>query len=180
MRFPAKFVALSLGILAATAQSAEPQNEPQTVAQVDIPRYMGTWYEQVRLPMRFQDGCVSDVKAQYRLTEKQVVKITNSCRKKDGSMISADAEVKKVDENGSKLRISFLPKAINWVPVARSSYWILRLDDNYQTALVGTPNRKYLWVLSREPKLDEATLQSYIETAKQQGYDVSKLIRSVQ
>ena len=66
------------------------------------------------------------------------------------------------------------------MPVARSYYWILRLDDNYQTALVGTPNRKYLWVLSREPKLDEATLQSYIETAKQQGYDVSKLVRSVQ
>ncbi|WP_165006895.1 lipocalin family protein [Neisseria yangbaofengii] len=78
------------------------------------------------------------------------------------------------------MRISFLPKAVNRVPIARSSYWVLRLDDNYQTALVGTPNRKYLWVLSRTPKPDEAALQSYIETAKQQGYDVSKLVRSVQ
>ncbi|WP_170064871.1 lipocalin family protein [Neisseria iguanae] len=179
MRFSVKLAALSLGIVATTTQAAGPQTRPQTVAKVDIPRYMGTWYEQVRLPMRFQDDCVADVKAQYMLTEKQVVKITNSCRKKDGSIMSADAEVKKVGHSGSKLLISFLPKALNWVPVARSSYWILRLDENYQTALVGTPNRKYMWVLSRTPKLDEATLQSYIETAKQQGYDVSKLVHSV-
>ncbi|WP_165087961.1 lipocalin family protein [Neisseria yangbaofengii] len=90
MRFPAELAALSLLMLAATTQAAEPQSELQTVAKVDIPRCMGTWYEQVRLPMRFQDDCVSDVKTQYRLTDKQVVKITNSCRKKDGSMMSAE------------------------------------------------------------------------------------------
>lgn len=178
MRFPAKLTALCLFMSAAA--HAEPQDRPQTVDKVDIPRYMGTWYEQVRLPMRFQDDCVSDVQARYRLTDKQTVKITNSCRKADGSLMSAEGEVKKVEGSGSRLRITFLPKAVNWIPVGRASYWILRLDDDYQTALVGTPNRKYLWVLSRTPKLDEATLQSYIETAKQQGYDVSKLVRSVQ
>lgn len=164
--------------MSAAAQAAKPQSEPQTVANVDIPRYMGTWYEQVRLPMPFQDDCVSEVKAQYTLTAKQNVKITNSCRKADGSLMSAEGEVKKVEGNGSRLQITFLPKAVNWIPVGRASYWILRLDDNYQTALVGTPNRKYLWVLSRTPKLDEAVLQSYIETARQQGYDVSRLLRS--
>lgn len=151
--------------------------EPQTVSKVDIGRYMGVWYEQVRLPMRFQDDCATEIKARYTLTEKQTINITNSCRKKDGSLMRADAQVKKADANGSKLHISFLPKAVNWIPFGRASYWILRLDKDYQTVLVGTPDRKYMWVLSRAPKLDETTLQSYIATARQQGYDVSRLVR---
>lgn len=175
MRLTWKSTMLAVALAAAPAAYAA---EPATVAKVDLPRYLGTWYEQARLPMRFQNDCVADVKANYALAKDQTITVTNSCRDKDGKLITAKGQAKVVNDAGSKLQVSFLPKAIRWLPVGKAGYWILRLDDNYQTALVGTPNRKYMWVLSRSPKIDEATLQSYIQTAKQQGYDVSKLIRS--
>ncbi len=62
----------------------------------------------------------------------------------------------------------------------KGDYWVLRVDSNYQVALVGGPSHKYLWILSRSPQLDEATYQSYLQTAKSYGYDVSKLVKTTQ
>lgn len=155
-------------------------NEPQTVAQVDIPRYMGTWHEIARLPMRFQDDCARAVQAHYTLNPDQSVRVDNSCRKADGSLMQVEGLAKTEDGSGSKLRVSFLPKAIRWLPVGRAQYWILRLDEDYRYALVGTPDRKYLWVLSRQPDMDEQQLQSYLQTAREQGYDLKDLIKNPQ
>jgi apolipoprotein D and lipocalin family protein len=58
------------------------------------------------------------------------------------------------------------------------NYWILDLDQEYQTATVGTPDRRFLWILSRTPQLEEATYRRLIERARQLGYPVSDLIRA--
>ncbi|MDM1761129.1 lipocalin family protein, partial [Acinetobacter sp. 251-1] len=76
----------------------------------------------------------------------------------------------------SKLKVSFLPSIIRWLPIARGDYWILKLDENYQTALVGTPNKKYLWVLSRTPQLDQSILDEYLNYAKTLGYELNDII----
>ncbi len=78
----------------------------------------------------------------------------------------------------SKLKVSFMPKALRWIPFTKGDYWVLRVDPDYKVALVGGPSNKYLWLLSRTPTIDEATYQSYLETAKQQGYDLSELIKT--
>lgn len=157
---------------------------PKTVNKVDLARYEGTWYEIARIPMFFQRNCASDVTATYTNLPNGSVQVLNQCMGKDGNVISANGRA-KVDTNypnanNSKLLVSFLPNWLNWLPLGEGGYWVLALDDNYQQALVGSPSRKYLWLLSRTPKVSDATYKQYLTIANQQGYDTSKMITTVQ
>ncbi|MEG1794384.1 MAG: lipocalin family protein, partial [Rikenellaceae bacterium] len=80
----------------------------------------------------------------------------------------------------SKLKVSFLPEVVRWLPVARGDYWILKIDDDYETVLVGEPRRKYMWVLSRSPQPDQKVINEYLEYAKSVGYDLNDLIHTKQ
>ena len=151
---------------------------PQSVNQLDLNRYVGTWYEIARLPMYFQRNCASDVTATYSLNPSGSILVDNRCIKADGSTIQSIGEATKANETDSELRVTFLPEGLRWLPLTKADYWVLALDDTYQHALIGTPNHKYLWVLSRTPSMDEATYQSLLSTAKNQGYDIAKLQRT--
>ncbi|XID74224.1 lipocalin family protein [Alkanindiges sp. WGS2144] len=166
-------------VLGSVAMAAT-TSKPQTVNQVDLNRYLGTWYEIARFPMYFQRKCERDTTATYALQDNGKVSVLNQCRQANGEMIAAQGEATPVDKTNSKLQVSFLPAGLRWIPFTRGDYWILKLDDNYQTALVGAPNRKYLWILSRNPHLDEQTYQQYVDAAKQQGFDTTKLLRTPQ
>lgn len=177
MKFPIPMMALLvLFTVSLNTQAAE----PNTVAQVDIGRYMGKWHEIARLPMKFQNDCVRDVQAVYSLNPDQTVKVLNSCRRADGSLMSVEGLARPTDNTGSKLKVTFLPKALRWLPIGRAPYWILRLDKDYQTALVSTPNRQYLWLLSRTPNIAPELYQSYLQTAREQGYDLQPLVNNPQ
>lgn len=154
-------------------------NAPKSVNQLDLKRYAGTWYEIARLPMYFQRNCASDVTATYSLNPSGSVKVDNRCKKADGSMIQSIGEASKANETGSELKVTFLPEGLRWLPLTKADYWVLALGDDYQHALVGTPNHKYLWVLSRTPSMDEATYQALLNTAKNQGYDIAKIQRTI-
>lgn len=170
------FVALALGLLANLPAYAE---QPlSTVAQVDVARYSGQWYEIARLPMRFQAQCASDVSAHYRLNDNGSIAVTNRCRRADGSWDQAEGLARAQDGSNSRLRVTFLPKGLRWLPFGKAPYWILALDGNYQTAMVGEPGRRYLWLLSRTPQMDEAVYQAYLQQAQAQGYDLSALIHT--
>lgn len=162
---------LLAGSLLAQADNVQ-KTEPNTVSQVDVVRYMGTWHEIARLPMSHQDDCARDVQAVYTLNKDKTVAISNSCRRIDGGLMKAEGLAQLADDTGSKLRVTFLPTGLRWLPFGQAQYWILRLDDDYQTALVGTPNRKYLWLLSRTPQIDPEVYESYLQTAREQGYDL--------
>ncbi len=151
---------------------------PQSVNQLDLNRYTGTWYEIARLPMYFQRNCASDVTATYSLNPSGSIKVDNRCKKADGSTIQSIGEATKANETGSELKVTFLPEGLRWLPLTKADYWVLALDDTYQHALVGTPNHKYLWVLSRTPSMDETAYQSLLSRAQNQGYDIAKLQRT--
>ena len=152
----------------------------QAVQSVDLNRYAGKWYEIARLPMFFQRNCASDVTATYTLQPTGKVEVNNQCMGKDGKPMQSIGEATKNGGSGSKLKVTFLPQALRWLPVGKADYWVLDLNPNYNHALVGTPNQKYLWILSRTPTMDETTYQTMVATAKSQGYDVSKLQKTVQ
>lgn len=154
---------------------------PQTTNQVDLTRYIGTWYEVARIPMFFQRKCVSDVSAKYQALPDGSVSVLNTCLDENGQSIQAigRAEVdKKFASNNSKLLVSFMPDWLQWLSVAKGGYWVLALDGDYQYALVGSPNRKYLWVLSRTPNMPNEVYQNYLNIAKQQGYNIDSLIKT--
>lgn len=150
-------------------------NTPTTVDSVDLNTYAGTWYEIGRLPMYFQRKCAGDVTANYaQKDDGSGITVTNKCVSEDGSGIAAEGLAKPVDESGSKLKVTFLPKWIRWIPVGRADYWVLALDAEYKTALVGTPDKKYLWLLARSPNISQETYTKYRQIAQQQGYDLKE------
>lgn len=134
-----------------------------TVASVDLARYTGAWYEIALLPNEFQTMCVADTQARYR-SDGNLIRVTNRCRKNDGSIAEVNGIAKIVAGSGNaKLRVSFFRPFYG-------DYWILALDPDYKWVLVGEPRRKYGWVLSRSAKLDQRSLQLALDKAASLGF----------
>ena len=152
----------------------------RVVPSVDLPRYAGLWYEVARLPNRFEEKCAGDVTAEYTPKGAGRLEVVNRCRKRDGQMSEAVGEAKLADKEGpnSRLKVRFAPSFLSFLPVVWGDYQIIELAPDYSYAVVGAPDRKYLWVLSRSPRLDEATYLRLLEEARAQGFDVSRMIRT--
>ena len=146
---------------------------PPTVQSVDLARYAGTWYEIARLPNRFQRQCVSDTQAQYRL-DQDTVRVVNRCRTAQGEVDDIQGRAKVVPDSGNaKLRVTFF-----WP--FYGDYWILALDDDYTEVLVGSPDRKYAWILARQPQWPEARLKALLDRAQSLGFDPAAFVRTPQ
>lgn len=148
-----------------------------TVPALDLPRYLGTWYEIDRLPMRHEPEDATDVSAHYTLDDDGSIRVRNRCLR-GGELEEVIGQAKPVDASNSRLEVSFLPEGLRWIPFTKGDYWVILVDGAYTAALVGSPDRKYLWLLSREPRMDEITRQHYIAYARQQGFDVDRLIHT--
>jgi apolipoprotein D and lipocalin family protein len=157
-------VALTLGACA-TADS-----DLRTVTSVDLERYAGTWYEIAKFPTRFQRDCFAST-ATYDIIDAQTVKVTNACRKGsiDGPEKSVTGKAWVVDKTtNAKLKVRFF-----W-PFS-GAYWIIDLGDDYEFAVVGHPERNYLWILSRTPTLPQETYQAILQRLEEQRYDTSRI-----
>ena len=150
-----------------------------TVSNFELNRYLGTWYEIARLPMKHQPEDSTDISAVYSLNENGTVRVQNRCLDKDKALDEAIAEATIVDGPNGKLEVSFLPEGLRWIPFTKGDYWVLKIDADYNTVLVGEPDLKYLWLLNRDVTLDEATKQEYLTYAESLGYDLSELIHTV-
>lgn len=147
-----------------------------TVPRVDLARYVGLWFEVRRLPNRFEDDDASDVTARYERQPDGTVRVENACVDARGKPVRVVGSAQVKDDTGAKLAVSFLPRWLRWLPGTRGDYWILALDDAYRVALVGTPNRKFLWLLAREPTPDAAVVKDYLGRARAQGFDTTRVI----
>ena len=142
-----------------------------TVASVDLAKYMGTWHEIASFPSSFQKGC-NCTTATYSVQDDHV-KVDNKCflyGKWGGFVGKAFAQE---GTNNSKLKVQFF-----WP--FKGDYYIIALADDYSYALVGHPNREYLWVLARNPQMDEAIYQMLLAKATSLGFDVAQLVRTAQ
>jgi apolipoprotein D and lipocalin family protein len=147
-------------------------NTLEVVSHVDLERYLGKWYEIARLPTSFQEGC-TETTATYSLLANGKVSVLNECLRK-GKPKTAKGTAKVADKTtGAKLKVTFF-----W-PFS-ADYWIIKLGENYEYAVVGTPSRKYLWILSRTPQMREMLFLELVEFAKSKGFNMDKLIRTRQ
>ena len=154
-------------------------SEVKTVDHVDLKRYAGLWYEIARIPNKFQTQCVKGTTAKYTIDDDGDIKVINSCIDEDGEIDDAEGVAKVVDkESNAKLEVSFV--SFLGIRPFWGDYWIIGLDENYKWAVVGTPNRKYGWILSRTKKLDENTMNEINEILKNNGYDPEDFIESKQ
>ena len=157
------FVALLASIFAG-CDSAEVDNS--TVKTVDLNRYLGYWYEIARFDHPFERG-LDYAMAHYTLRDDGKIDVLNTGIK-DGRAEDAKGIAKTTDVVGL-LRVSFFGPFYG-------DYCIMMLDENYQYALVGGNNSKFLWILSRTPQLDDATRTLILAEADRRGYDTGKLI----
>jgi apolipoprotein D and lipocalin family protein len=147
-----------------------------TIATLDVPRYMGTWYEIAKFPNWFQRKCVSDTRAQYTAQPDGSVQVFNSCQILDGQRIDALGLAQQVGEVTSpKLKVRFAPAWLSWLPQVWGEYWVIDIDPDYQLAAVSDSKRDYLWVLSRTPRVQPATYEALLQRLKAQGFDTQKL-----
>jgi len=161
--------ALALGAAFALGACAHSERAPtQSVERVDLDRYVGKWYEIAAFPMFFQRRCLGDVTAEYALRPDGDISVVNHCRTKDGFAEAAGRAWAVEGTGNSQLEVSFFRPF-------RSDYWIIGLDDDYRWAVVGNPNRKYLWVLSRTPRLPKEQLDRALRSAGNQGFDLTQL-----
>jgi len=171
---------LFVPMLASVVYAQEQAKPPLAVVpDVDLARYMGTWYEIARLPFRFQAKCASDVTATYTLLDDGNVRVVNRCRMEDGAITEATGLARRASREGpsGKLKVRFAPAWLSFLPFVWGDYWITVLAPDYTHAAVGVPDRKYLWILSRTPSMDEATLQRILDQLRQNGYDLTRLMR---
>lgn len=138
-----------------------------TVKQFDVERYMGVWYEVARTDVRFEQGLIN-VTATYTIRDGYVEVVNQGEDSVSGKMRKAVGRAKLTSTPG-RLRVSFF-----WI--FYSDYNVLELGENYDWALVGSRSPKMLWILSRTPKLEQSTLDSILQSAKQRGYNIEKLI----
>jgi apolipoprotein D and lipocalin family protein len=167
--------------VAAPAMSQTSSGVVRTVPELDLSRYAGRWYEIARLPNRFQNRCVAEVTAEYELVADGTIRVVNQCRDANGALVRAEgrARLDKREGPASRMRVRFAPAFLSFLSVVWGDYWVLDLTEDYGAALVGTPDRRYLWVLARDPELDPAVYERLLATARAQGFDLEPLVRAV-
>jgi len=148
----------------------------RTVAAVDLDRYVGDWFEIARLPNRFQRRCTGDVRATYARRADGRLDVVNQCQTDEG-VIRAAGEARVVDSmTFAKLKVRFAPAVLAFLPFVWGDYWIVGLGDDYTWAVVGSPDREFLWVLARAPRLDADRLAAALAAARASGFDVARLV----
>lgn len=157
------------------------QDNVTPVSSVDLKRYSGKWYEIAKIPNKFQKRCVGNTTANYSLKPDGNIEVINRCLKKDGQYDEAIGKAKIKDKtSNAKLEVRFAPAALSFIPQVWGDYWIIDLDSKYQYAVVGNPDRKYLWILSRTPEMDDAVYQKILRKVEKMGYNPNKLAKASQ
>lgn len=170
----ATLMAAAVPLAAARLRKAPPL---QTAPQVDLQRYAGHWYEIARLPLHQEARCDSDVSATYTYARGRL-RVLNRCRDRDGRSVEVRGIARRSGADGSRLELSFAPRGLRWLPLSWAPYWILHVDPDYDAAVVGTPDRTQLWLLSRQPQMDDTRLQRLLLVARLQGFDTARLLRT--
>jgi apolipoprotein D and lipocalin family protein len=156
-----------------------PAGPVETVGTVDLDRYVGEWFEVARFPTWFQRRCAGDVRAVYSRRTDNRLDVVNRCRVADGGLIEARGVARVVDPRTSaKLKVRFAPAALSFLPFVWGDYWIIGLADDYSWAVVGSPDRDYLWILARAPAIDSGSYEQALAVARGNGFDVTRLVRT--
>lgn len=144
----------------------------EVVSYVELEKYLGKWYEIARLPAKFQEDC-DETTATYTLLKDGRISVINECTK-NGKIKKAKGKAKIVEKSSNaKLKVTFF-----WP--FYGDYWIIKLGNNYNYSVVGTPDRKYLWILNRTPQMDDELYSQLTEYIKSKGFDANRLIRTRQ
>lgn len=173
--FPSLLRPLAFGLLLGASAVSHAAGPVRAVDALDMDRYAGQWHEIAHLPVSFQKKCVGEITATYSLRSDGRISVLNRCRIQDGSSLQAEGVARPINGQPGQLQVRFAPDWLSWVPLVWADYWVIALDPEYQWAMVGEPDRKYLWILSRSPSMPRAQLEALKKQAEAMGYDLAPL-----
>jgi apolipoprotein D and lipocalin family protein len=171
-------VAIAAAAMLQPSNASAQATPVRTVPFVDINRYAGDWFEIARFENRFQRQCVGDVRASYAQRADGRIDVVNRCRTGDGET-EARGVARIVDEQTHvRLKVRFAPAWLSWLPPVWGDYWVVGLAPDYSWAVVGDPDREYLWILARTPRLDAESMAAARAAAQDNGFDVVRLVQT--
>ncbi|MCB0361116.1 MAG: lipocalin family protein [Bdellovibrionales bacterium] len=159
--------------------SVEKASLPETVGTLDLVKYQGTWNQLAAIPNDFQSDCLTNTTAEYRMLDSGRVKVVNRCETKKGTIkvIEGRARVNPTYNQYSKLQVTFV-KLLGWIWAFGGNYWILEIDKDYTTTVIGEPGFKYGWILSRKKSLEKSEYKRLSSILSEKGYDPCRFIIS--
>ncbi len=170
---PQAVTAVSALVAAMLAKNAK--KALASAAHVDLDRFTGSWFEIAHLPDPLDKECVSDTRATYARTD-YGLRLLSLCRRADGSVKRSTGHARLADDaTQARFKISYWPSSLDFLPFVWSDYTIIDVADDYSTALVGTANRKHLWLLARQPAMGDPMRRDFIDKARAQGFDTTAL-----
>lgn len=173
--------ALILGVLGACTNEPKETQPLQTVASIDLQRYLGRWYEIAKYPNWFQRKCISNTSAEYKLNADSTVTVHNQCKREDGEFEKANGIAHQIGNTGSpKLEVRFAPAWLSIFPFVWGDYWIIDLDKDYSLVAISEPRREYLWILSRTSTVKDDAYQALLKRLETRGFDITKLEKTSQ
>lgn len=168
-----KKLVLCLGILFSITAFAKQPALP-TASDVDVARYIGKWYTIASLPQFFTRSCVGQT-AEYGILNEQSISVHNVCYKENGKTKDIKGKGTIVDApNNARLEVRFDSFWTNLFRV-KGEYVIIKLSEGYDSVMVGSTDRKSLWIMSRTPSIDPDALLDYKKTADDLGFSVEQL-----
>ena len=175
-------LALAIGSSSASDHQSSKSPPPlTTIARLDVPRYLGDWFEIAKYPNWFQKKCVSDTKANYSLQPDGRVRVLNRCVTKDAAVSEALGEARQIgDATSPRLEVRFAPAWLSFIPLVWGNYRVIDLDPDYQLVAVSEPKRDYLWILSRTPDVNAKAYDELLARLAKKGFDLNKLEKTRQ
>ena len=152
-------------------------SELGTEESLDLARYLGRWYQIALIPNKFQKKCARGTVADYSVGPGGELEVTNSCERKDGTVMSATGVARINDDynDPARLEVSFAPEWMSWLSFVWGDYWILDIESGYQAVLVGSPDLKLLWVLARDVQIPQSTFRQFVLLAEEFGFPVRSI-----
>jgi apolipoprotein D and lipocalin family protein len=132
-------------------------------------RYLGRWYEIARYPVSFEEGCTATT-ADYGPIDAETISVLNTCRQG-----APDGPVEQISGTATIVAPGELKVRFSSVPFVAADYWVLWVDEDYRTAVVGVPSGRAGWILARTPTIDADRRAAAEAVLARNGYDPSRL-----
>ena len=139
------------------------------VDEVDLDRFMGDWYVIANIPTALERDAHNAVET-YQLNSDGTIATTFTFR--DGSF---DGERKRYNPRGWVSEESNAIWGMQFVWPIKADYRIVYLDEDYSITVIGRNKRDYVWIMAREPVINEARYQEIVRQVGEMGYDVSEI-----
>lgn len=154
----------------------------EAVPWLDLDRFLGHWHGVAWLPLPFQRRCAGELTLEYAPRDDGLIALHSSCRAGDGRLAEAHGVVRRPVplREPAKLQVRFAPAWLDRLRFVWNEHWVIGLDSDYRWAMVGEPRRRYLWILSREARMDYHLFEELKANARRMGYDLAPLQASRQ